>query len=703
MPRITPQIGTRFQLNEIVFEIIQILFDGEILAANVSFGGDKTFTWHEIAMELGKEHLRFEVFGKNTIAPSSRSLRTSYRFSDFSMIEDRYRIMAWERYQIIKPLVGRPRTILDVKLRIDEVYNNNVQLEIYTEKVGFSTVYRWIKYFEKSHGDIRSLVPGYLDCRRKGKSKLCAELDKIIAKAITNKYLTPERGTLQSVLDEVEEKLDNYNRLPSSEIKLKLPSLTTIWNKTNQLDPKFVAECRYGKIVANEMFKEVYAGGPQKYTQPLEAVYIDHSVLDLFLVDENDGLPIGRPYLTYSMDATSHYPLGFYCGFIPPSYASVSECLYHSILPKNYMNDIFPEIKEPWLAYGLPEKIICDNAGEFHSASFEDAAKQLGILIEYGRPHTPEDKAEIERFFKTLNTILLHRMPGTTFSNILERKDYDPKQNAVISLQDFEYILHIFFTGMASKAHSQLNGLSPAKVWEIGCIERPPALHCSAEELYSLLGAIDYRTITNKGIQFYELYYQSSELAELRLRVKNDKVRFKYHPNDISYIRVWDDYKMNYIKVPCTDQEYTKGLSLWKHRIILGVRKRNMKEMGHMRWLEARKMIEDFVSRIYGEAKKTGTRKRLARFIENESKVFKALRDGHSQLIKENTDDNTQTIVLNDQTVEILGYETDSLSLEPFIQSDKIDPLPKKPGRSLPPTITVNPKFEAIPNLDGWS
>jgi putative transposase len=38
---------------------------------------------------------------------------------------------------------------------------------------------------------------------------------------------------------------------------------------------------------------------------------------------------------------------------------------------------------------------------------------------------TPHLKAAIERAFGSVNTGILHKLPGTTLSNVIQRGDYD--------------------------------------------------------------------------------------------------------------------------------------------------------------------------------------------------------------------------------------------------------------------------------------
>ncbi|MEJ2738060.1 MAG: Mu transposase C-terminal domain-containing protein, partial [Anaerolineae bacterium] len=64
------------------------------------------------------------------------------------------------------------------------------------------------------------------------------------------------------------------------------------------------------------------------------------------------------------------------------------------------------------------------------------------------------------------------------------------------------------------------------------------------------------------------LRYNCDELVTLRTRLKGEKAKIKYHPADLSHLYVHDPFGESYITVPALDQEYTQGLSLWKHRVI---------------------------------------------------------------------------------------------------------------------------------------
>ena len=66
----------------------------------------------------------------------------------------------------------------------------------------------------------------------------------------------------------------------------------------------------------------------------LEQVQIDHTVIDLIVVDERERQPIGRPYLTVAIDGCSRCILGMVVTLDAPSAVSVGLCLAHAAIDK---------------------------------------------------------------------------------------------------------------------------------------------------------------------------------------------------------------------------------------------------------------------------------------------------------------------------------------------------------------------------------
>lgn len=357
-------------------------------------------------------------------------------------------------------------------------------------------------------------------------------------------------------------------------------------------------------------------GATEYPTIPLARVEIDHTRTDIVVVDENDRLPLGRLTLTSCLDTATRYPLGYYLGFEPPSYYTVMECLHCAIWPKPDVRTMYGTAHD-WLAYGIPYLFAIDNGKEFVGGDLQDACQLLGILLQRMPVQTPHFKAAVERMFGTLNTGLLHTLPGTTFANPRQRGDYDSLKQACISLGDLDTMMHIFLVDIyAEDYHRGLEGI-PARCWEEavarGFFPRVPS---SAEELLILLGRVAYRTIQPYGIEFESLRYNDPDLALLRTRMQrqdDSRVKVKYHPSDLSRLWVYDPFDQRYLEVPALAQTYTQGLSLWKHRVIRNFVLNQQDKVDIVALGTAQRQIQEIVEASL-ERKKLGTRSRVARW-----------------------------------------------------------------------------------------
>ncbi len=227
---------------------------------------------------------------------------------------------------------------------------------------------------------------------------------------------------------------------------------------------------------------------------------------------------------------------------------------------------------------------------------------------------TPELKAGIERKFRTLNSGLFHTLPGTTFSNIFQRGEYDSSKYACISLDELERALVLFLVDIyAEKQHRGLHGV-PARRWEQATAKYfTPRLPPNQNELAILLGRVDWRALHPYGIEFECLRYNAADLGELRVRLKGEKVKLKYHPGDLSRIFVFDPFEKCYHEVPALDQEYTQGLSFWKHRLIRRMAAQEADQVDLAALGRARRKIQEMVDRARTR-KKTSTRSKVARW-----------------------------------------------------------------------------------------
>jgi putative transposase len=490
--------------------------------------------------------------------------------------------------------------------------------------------YRWFVPFIISGDDVRAFVPLYKrrgnrkrkftsSQKRKGQKHTATERRKaeevaaVIDEVINEEYMNEQRLSVAEVCDRLDRRIADINQFREVNDRLPIPHPDSVYNIISKIDEYEKDKARHGKLYA-EQKHEQRKRGPRP-TRPLERVEIDHTILDLFIIDSETRLPVGRPTVTVIIDKYSRMILGIHVGFDPPGYLSVMLCLLHAITPKNYLETEFPSVENKWNTHGIPEQIIVDNALEFYSEDFDDACLQLGIHVSYSPVKHPWYKASIERFFGTQNRRLLHNQPGTTFSNIIAREDYDPKKNALISFDAFMEMLHIWIVDVYSQDLHHGLGDIPAHVWEKGIKEFPPILPRRKQELRVLLGQIEQRRISRSGIKLFNLTYNDDRLALLRRELKEKKAKLKFNPDDLSIIYVNNPKDNSYIPVLAEDQEYTKGLSLWQHVVIQNyVRKSIHSRINRDSLRRAKKRIQDIVDREWIQGHKTITRVKMARW-----------------------------------------------------------------------------------------
>jgi putative transposase len=553
---------------------------------------------------------------------------------DFNMLEDgdARKKEAVRRWAYVKAALAGGLTETNASTLKPIIERVHAEIQDQGAPPSWKTVwYHWVVPYLECGEDVRALVPNF---RKRGNTgrrftgarkepgqkysekekELAREVAEVIDEVINEEYLNPQRLTVQAVYDRLEARIAEKNQLRDPDDQLPIPHRSSLYNIVSKLDEYEKDRARYGKRYADQKHRCVHQS-PQP-TRPLERTEIDHTRLDLFVVDEETRMPLGRPTLTTLLDKFTREVLGINVGFDPPSYLSVMRCLNHAIKPKTYVKTEFPEVKNDWEAYGIPEVIVVDNGREFRGKDFEDACLQLGIVVMYSPPYVPRYKGAIERFFGTENRRLLHQQSGTTFSNAFERHGYDPQKNAVISFGAFMKMLHVWIVDVYHQSYHRGLKDIPALVWREEIRHYPPALPRRAEDLRVLLGHIEHRVIGPSGIELFTLFYRCEELAGLRCQARTkDKVVVKYDPADLSAIYVYDSQADRYIVAPAVDQEYTKGLSLWQHRVVQRKARRDAKGRMDVNALrDAKRAIQEIVKMEMAKKGQIGAKSKAARW-----------------------------------------------------------------------------------------
>jgi putative transposase len=526
----------------------------------------------------------------------------------------------WEKAKIrrmyVKAVEHLPCTAALMKTAIHEVWKtlNKDKSETDVDKEpNWVTVSRWKKKYLTNGKDAFALVDAH---HHKGNrnDRYDTEVMHIVSDCIDRIYLQRERKTIQDTTEEAVVMVTRENKQRIKSDQLAIPTRRLITRLIGLIPAFDRCAARYGRIAANRLYRSKLKHLVTK--KALESAQIDHTQLDLFVIDDDSHMPLGRPWLTICIDSHTRCILGIYIGFEPPSYLTVGKCLKHAFLPKTNLHEQFPDIRNNWDAHGVMEQLFVDNGLEFHSISLEKACFAFGVEIVYTPRKTPWFKGKIERFNRTINDDVSHGIAGTTFSNIFEKDDYDPAKHAVVTLSTLRRIIHKWIADYYhQKPHRSLDNQTPAVVWTSSVHPEDIALAHNPAEMDMLLGkAVENKKVTHKGIEINNLLYNSPELMNLRRQYGDPlTVDIRVDEADIGHLYVILKDHQGYIEVPALDQDYAKGTTLWLHKICRDYAKKHFNKVDVYSYALAKTEIREIVEKDLN-LKRRKSNARVARY-----------------------------------------------------------------------------------------
>ncbi len=460
---------------------------------------------------------------------------------------------AEKKYKTIEPLLNKP-----------ERTKKDVQESAAKAGVHYVTLYKWLRQFETT-GKLTVFVPN--ERKDKGRSLLPEAVEKIVSDTIETRYLTKQKRSPAKIIRDIQSLC--------TKAKIEAPHPNTIRNRIKRLDAIRKTKAREGNKAARDAYAPIKGYFPGA-DFPLSVVQVDHTPVDIILVDDIHRQPIGRPWLTLLIDVFSRMVLGFYISFDPPGNLSLGLCLTQAFLPKEkWLAKL--GIETAWPCWGIPRTIHADNAKEFRGNMLKNACREYGINLEWRPVATPHYGAHIERLLGTLNEEI-HGAPGTTFSNPKARGDYDSDGQSVMSLSEFER----WFTTLCveiyhQRAHSGL-GMPPIAKWQEGIFgtKKKPGIGVPPRITDELRLKLDLMPFETRTVQHYGIVWDHIEYQHDVLRrwinapdVDHPKLKRKFlcrrDPRDISTIWFYDPEVHQYYAIPYRNTSHP-AISIWELR-----------------------------------------------------------------------------------------------------------------------------------------
>ncbi|WP_433282870.1 Mu transposase C-terminal domain-containing protein [Pseudonocardia xinjiangensis] len=211
----------------------------------------------------------------------------------------------------------------------------------------------------------------------------------------------------------------------------------------------------------------------------------------------------------------------------------------------------------------LPETIVCDRGKIYLSETFRRSCEFLGISLQPTRPHTPTDKAIVERTFGSINTLFCQHVAGYT-GRAVSHRGADVQAEAAWSLAQLQDLLDEWIVaGWQTRPHDGLVGpdtgrtLSPNEMYAVlvSVAGHVPVM-LTAEHYLEMLPSA-WRTINDYGVRIDRRTYDATALNPFRrqhsgVAAQRGQWEVRFDPYDLSQIWVRNHYRGGWIRAVWT-------------------------------------------------------------------------------------------------------------------------------------------------------
>jgi putative transposase len=405
--------------------------------------------------------------------------------SEDILSDERLEIALW-RYDVV-------RQCLD-----DEAQVTKVAAE---RQIARRTIHYWISRYKQEglHGLARK-------SRKDGGSRrtFCQELEQLVR----GFALQRPQVSHATIYRKIKEICINKNQ--------PAPSYRTVYNIIREIPPALSTLALEGTKAYKDRFDLLHR---QEALHPNSVWQADHTMLDLYV---REGKRIVRPWLTIIEDDYSRIIAGYSVSLKAPSAIHTALALRQAIWQKGLPG---------WQVCGIPLVLYVDHGSDFTSRHLERAGIELKIRLIFSRIGEPRGRGKIERFFNTVNQVLLSRLPGYA-------PDGHKPKGKLLSLSELEMELQRFIVEEYNLSVHSGTGESPRSRWLASNFI--PMMPESIDNLdVLLLTCPTSRVVHQDGIRFQGRRYISIDFAG----IVGETVTIRYDPRDLSQIRVYSGEK----------------------------------------------------------------------------------------------------------------------------------------------------------------
>ncbi|WP_121663467.1 TnsA endonuclease N-terminal domain-containing protein [Metabacillus litoralis] len=446
------------------------------------------------------------------------------------------------------------------------------------------TIRNWLKKYkdaEKKYGNgYVGLIPNK-KARGNRLPKLEIEVIELMEEIIKNEYENKKQKNKNTVYNQFIKVCKNKGYEP--------PAYKTFLGYIKKRPIHNQIKKRKGHKAAyatEEFFRLDHLRTPRHGSRPFEIVHIDHTELDIELVCSTTGKNLGRPWITFAVDAYTRKVLAFYLTFDSPSYKS---CMM-------VLRELVNRYKRK------PSSIIVDGGKEFESVYFE----QLLAVLKVTKKKRPPTKARfgnvVERLFGTMNKQFIHNLMGNTqiTKNVRQViKSFNPKNNATWTLEALYELIKEYTYDIYDNTYHTTLAISPNELYVQSLSDtgkRTQTYVTDMEGFYFLtLPSTSKGTAKvqiNEGVKIRNTYYWTDRFRNPKFQLK--EVKIKYDPFDVGIAYAYLDNQ--WVEMYSEYYSVLKGRTEKEIKLITSEIRKQDKLLGVNKAMTSTRLIE-FIDR----------------------------------------------------------------------------------------------------------
>jgi putative transposase len=317
--------------------------------------------------------------------------------------------------------------------------------------------------------------------------------------------------------------------------------------------------------------------------RPLEVVEADEVQLDLEVLDDAEGINLGRPFLLMILDRMTGIVLSAVLGF-RPSFAMFAEAVRMAIYPKDMSG--YEGVEWPW--YGPFESVRLDAASWYRGKELDHLSLGVGFDVDELVPGEPRMKGSLEALNGHINRALSHKLPGAVMGNVAERKTYEETRSPpLLTLGELRFLVcdwicnHRNVKTMERHGAYGITKAVPDVLWRNNIGNAKDRRPIDSDMFRQRFGPTSERTIQAAGIRIDKRFYWSDDLHLITAHKEHKPGKGKHggtpytcirDPNDLGRIHVVNPYadprrgsQLIECRVVAAHRAYAEGLPLDVH------------------------------------------------------------------------------------------------------------------------------------------